>query len=132
MKQPFDGISQNVEYFAKEPRITTVKGWKNCSGADAAQIPDPENNQRLQEIFDRCAVSHQTIAYISVGQNDGGFAGWPEAPKMANYDPRARPWYKTAMAAAPGSTVRTVAYYWAPDDGVLVGTIRTFLVILWP
>ena len=45
---------------------------------------------------------------------------------MASYDPRVRPWYKTAMAAASGLTVRTGAYYWAPDDMVLVSTVRAF------
>ena len=124
MKQFFDGISQNVEYLAKDPRIVTAKGLKNYSSADAAQIPFPEINQRLLEIFDRFAKSHPTTAYLSQGLNDGGYATWPDVPQMANYDPRVRPWYKTAMAA-PGTTVRTDAYYWAPDDVSLIGTVRT-------
>nr|GFB50835.1 hypothetical protein [Tanacetum cinerariifolium] len=35
-----------------------------------------------------------------------------------------RPWYKAAIAA-PGTTVRTGAYYWAPDDVSLIGTVHT-------
>jgi methyl-accepting chemotaxis protein len=42
---------------------------------------------------------------------------------MASYDPRQRPWYKTAQAN-PGKTLRTEAYYWAGDDAVLVSTVR--------
>ncbi len=56
--------------------------------------------------------------------DDGGYASWPDDPKMAKYDPRVRPWYKAAMAA-PGTTVRTDAYYWAPDDVSLIGTVQT-------
>ncbi|EJL05212.1 MULTISPECIES: methyl-accepting chemotaxis protein [Pseudomonas] len=124
MKQFFDGISQNVEFFAKDPRIVAAKDLKNYSGADAAQIPLPENNKQLLEIFDRFAKSHPTTAYLSVGLADGGYASWPDDPKISNYDPRVRPWYKAAIAA-PGTNVRTDAYYWAPDDVSLIGIVHT-------
>uniref|UniRef100_UPI0030DB80BE methyl-accepting chemotaxis protein n=3 Tax=Pseudomonas TaxID=286 RepID=UPI0030DB80BE len=124
MKQFFDGISQNVEFIAKDPRIVAAKDLKNYSGADAAQIPLPENNKQLLEIFDRFAKSHPTTAYLSLGLADGGYASWPDDPKISNYDPRVRPWYKAAVAA-PGTTVRTDAYYWAPDDVSLIGIVHT-------
>ncbi|SDU89741.1 methyl-accepting chemotaxis sensory transducer with Cache sensor [Pseudomonas mucidolens] len=124
MKQFFDGISQNVEFFAKDPRIVTAKDLKIYSGADAAQIPLPENNKQLLEIFDRFAKTHPTTAYLSLGLADGGYASWPDDPKITNYDPRLRPWYKAAVAA-PGTTVRTDAYYWAPDDVSLIGIVHT-------
>ncbi|KKA05501.1 chemotaxis protein [Pseudomonas ogarae] len=124
MKQFFDGISQNVEFFAKDPRVIAAKGLKSYAGADAAQQPFPEINQQLLDIFERFAKSHPTTAYLSVGMEDGGYASWPDDPKMANYDPRVRPWYKAAMAA-PGTNVRTDAYYWAPDDVSLIGTVHT-------
>ncbi|SFB11400.1 methyl-accepting chemotaxis sensory transducer with Cache sensor [Pseudomonas sp. NFIX10] len=124
MKQFFDGISQNVEFFAKDPRIVAAKDLKNYSGADAAQIPLPEINKQLLEIFDRFAKSHPTTAYLSLGLADGGYASWPDDPKISNYDPRVRPWYKAAIAA-PGTTVRTDAYYWAPDDVSLIGIVHT-------
>ncbi|SEO57084.1 methyl-accepting chemotaxis protein [Pseudomonas sp. NFACC39-1] len=124
MKQFFDGISQNVEFFAKDPRIVAAKDLKNYSGADAAQIPLPENNKQLLDIFDRFAQSHPTTAYLSLGLADGGYASWPDDPKISNYDPRVRPWYKAAIAS-PGTTVRTDAYYWAPDDVSLIGIVHT-------
>ena len=124
MKQFFDAISQNVEFFAKDPRVIAAKGLKNYSSADAAQQPFPEINQQLLDIFEKFAKSHPTTAYLSVGMNDGGYASWPDDPKMANYDPRVRPWYKAAMAT-PGATARTNAYYWAPDDVSLIGTVQT-------
>ena len=124
IKQFFDGISQNVEYLAKDPRIVTARGLKNYSGADAPQIPLTETNQRLLEIFDGFAKTHPSTAYLSMGMSDGGYASWPNDPKIANYDPRQRPWYKAAMAA-PGTTVRTDAYYWAADDVSLIGTVHS-------
>lgn len=91
MRQFFDSISQSVEYIAKDPRIVTASGLKNYSSAEAAQIPFPEINQQLLGIFKRFAQSHPTTAYLSLGLNDGGYATWPDDPKMAKYDPRVRP-----------------------------------------
>ncbi|MBA1378079.1 methyl-accepting chemotaxis protein [Pseudomonas brassicacearum subsp. neoaurantiaca] len=124
MKQFFDGIMQNVEFFAKDPRIVAAKDLKNYSSADAAQIPLTENNKQLLAIFDQFAKSHPTTAYLSLGLADGGYASWPDDPKISNYDPRVRPWYKAAIAA-PGTTVKTDAYYWAPDDVSLIGIVHT-------
>ncbi|CAN1602453.1 methyl-accepting chemotaxis protein [Pseudomonas mediterranea] len=124
MKTFFDGISQNVEFFAKDPRIVAAKDLKNYSSADAAQTPLPETNKQILDIFDRFAKSHPTTAYLSVGLADGGYASWPDDPKISNYDPRVRPWYKTAIAS-PGVTARTDAYYWAPDDISLIGIVHT-------
>ena len=124
MKQFFDGISQNVEYIAKDPRVIAARHLKNYSGADAPQLPLTETNERLLEIFEGFAKTHPSTAYLSLGLSDGGYASWPNDPKIANYDPRQRPWYKAAMAA-PGTTVRTDAYYWAPDDVSLIGTVHS-------
>jgi methyl-accepting chemotaxis protein len=124
MTQFFDGISQNVEYIAKDPRIVLAKDLKSYIAADAAKLPLTETNHKLLDIFDGFAKSHPTTAYLSLGLSDGGYASWPDDPKISNYDPRQRPWYKAALAA-PGMTVRTGAYYWAPDDVSLIGTVHT-------
>ncbi|NWC37551.1 cache domain-containing protein, partial [Pseudomonas gingeri] len=94
------------------------------AGADAAQIPLTPTNKELLEIFDQFAKSHPSTAYLSLGLKDGGYASWPDDTKLNNYDPRVRPWYQAAIAA-PGKTVRTGAYYWAPDDVTLIGTVHT-------
>ncbi|OOV90584.1 chemotaxis protein [Pseudomonas sp. MF4836] len=124
MKQFFDGISQNVDYVAKDPRVVAAKDLKNYAGAEAAQIPLTQTNKELLAIFDQFAKSHPSTAYLSLGLSDGGYASWPDDTKLNNYDPRLRPWYKAAIAA-PGATVRTGAYYWAPDDVTLIGTVHT-------
>ena len=124
MKQFFDGISQNVDFVAKDPRVVAAKDLKCYAGADAAQIPLTPTNKELLEIFDQFAKSHPSTAYLSLGLKDGGYASWPDDTKLNNYDPRVRPWYQAAIAA-PGKTVRTGAYYWAPDDVTLIGTVHT-------
>ncbi|MBD1551188.1 methyl-accepting chemotaxis protein [Pseudomonas sp. C2L11] len=124
MQQFFDGISQNVDFLARDPRIAGVSDLKYYLGADAASLPLTPNNQAMLSIFDSFAKTHPSTAYLSVGLQDGGYASWPDDPKTASYAPRKRPWYEAAMAA-PGKTTRTGAYYWAPDDAVLIGTVHT-------
>ena len=120
----FDGISQNVEYLANQPLVKTADASvKSRVSADAAQIPDTEIDTKLFDLFAALAASHPAYSYVSYGLASGGYAFWPGDAKMSNYDPRIRPWYKTAMAN-PGKTVRTEAYYWAGDDAVLVSTVR--------
>ncbi|MEX3775334.1 methyl-accepting chemotaxis protein [Pseudomonas sp. MYb118] len=120
----FDGITQNVEYLANQPLVKAADASvKSHMSADAAQIPFTEIDTKLFDLFAALAASHPAYSYVSYGLSNGGYAFWPGDPKMANYDPRVRPWYKTAMAN-PGKTVRTEAYYWAGDDAVLVSTVR--------
>ncbi|MBK5538845.1 methyl-accepting chemotaxis protein [Pseudomonas sp. TH05] len=120
----FEGISQNVDYLASQPLVKSADASvKSRVGADAAQLPDGELDKQLFDLFASLAASHPAYSYVSYGLSSGGYAFWPGDPKMSNYDPRIRPWYKTAMAN-PGKTVRTAAYYWAGDDAVLVSTVR--------
>ncbi|MBV4539269.1 methyl-accepting chemotaxis protein [Pseudomonas sp. SWRI10] len=120
----FQGITQNVEYLASQPLIAEADGnVKKHLAADAAQIAPNDQDKTLFDFFSRLAKSHPDYAYVSYGLADGGYAFWPGDPKMANYDPRTRPWYQTAMAN-PGKTLRTAPYYWAGDDAVLVSTVR--------
>jgi methyl-accepting chemotaxis protein len=39
------------------------------------------------------------------------------------YDPRLRPWFQKALDAN-GEMARTNAYYWSPDDAVIVSTVK--------
>ncbi|MEN5240513.1 methyl-accepting chemotaxis protein [Pseudomonas sp. TWI923] len=120
----FQGITQNVDYLAAQPLVaTSADNVKKHISADAANIAPGEQDKVLFDLFSRLAQSHPDYAYVSYGLKDGGYAFWPGDPKMANYDPRTRPWYQAAMAN-PGKTLRTAPYYWAGDDAVLVSTVR--------
>lgn len=124
MRQFFDGTLQNVEQMATDPVYTTVGTLKDYTSADAASHPLPAATQQVIDAFARYGATHPAAAIISIGLEDGTYAKWPDDPKLASYDPRARPWYKAAMAT-PGKTVRTAAYYYDKDDVALVGTART-------
>ncbi|QHF03780.1 MULTISPECIES: methyl-accepting chemotaxis protein [Pseudomonas syringae group] len=118
----FDGITQNVNYIAAHPLVAGAgDDFRNYMGA--AATPQSENDRQATEFFASIAKAHPAYSYVSYGLINGSYVMTPEDPRMSNYDPRVRPWYKTAMANV-GKTVRSDAYYWAADDAVLVSTIR--------
>jgi methyl-accepting chemotaxis protein len=123
MRQFFDGTSQNVDQMSRETVYNSVESLKNYTTADAASQPLPAAAQQVIDAFARYGATHPAAAILSIGLEDGTYAKWPDDPKLANYDPRARPWYKAAMAS-PDKTVRTTAYYYDKDDVALVGTAR--------
>ncbi|WVV65046.1 methyl-accepting chemotaxis protein [Pseudomonas batumici] len=121
----FDGVSQNVEYLTNQPLIKNSDGAiKSYMSADAAQIALNEQDKQIYDLLEGMRQAHPAYSYVSYGVGNGGYASTPADPKLASYDPRVRPWYKTAIAN-PGKTLRTSAYYWAPDDAVMIGTVRT-------
>ncbi|MEW5714773.1 methyl-accepting chemotaxis protein [Pseudomonas sp. SB113] len=126
IRQFFDGTLQNVDQMATDPVYTSVETLKNYQPADAASQPMPAAAQAVIERFARFGATHPAAAILSVGLEDGTYVKWPDDPQLAKYDPRARPWYKAAMAS-PGKTVRTPAYYYDKDDVALVGTARALL-----
>ncbi len=121
----FEGISQNVDYLASQPLLKNADGsLKNYSGANAADIAQGEMDKEIFAFFDSMAASHPAYSYIIFGTSAGGYVSWPNDPKLANYDPRQRPWYQAAIAN-PGKTQRTAAYYWAAEDAVYVSTVHS-------
>jgi methyl-accepting chemotaxis protein len=122
----FEGIGQNVAYLAEHPQLQNIDAnLKRYLASDAAKMAMGDQDQQLFQLFAGLAKSHPAYAYLSLGTEDGGYVFWPGDPQLASYDPRTRPWYKTAMAQ-PGKTLRTDAYYWAADDVVLVSTVQSF------
>ncbi|SDS89394.1 methyl-accepting chemotaxis protein [Pseudomonas sp. Z003-0.4C(8344-21)] len=122
----FEGISQNVAYLAEHPQLQSIDAsLKRYLSSGAAQVSMGPQDQQLFKLFAGLAKAHPAYTYLSLGTEQGGYLFWPGDAQLANYDPRTRPWYKTAMAN-PGKTLRTEAYYWAADDVVLVSTVRSF------
>lgn len=126
MRQFFDATTQNVDQLSADPVYTSVSTLKQYTGTDAASQPMPAAAQQVIDQFARYGSTHPAAAILSIGLEDGSYAKWPDDPKLANYDPRTRPWYKAAMAS-PNKTVRTAAYYYDKDDVALVGTARALL-----
>ncbi|WP_285403290.1 methyl-accepting chemotaxis protein [Pseudomonas sp. MEJ086] len=122
MNQFFDAIAQNVEYFAKSPQIQNARDLKNYISPDAPQTPMTETGKELLQLFGQFASTHPTTAYLSLANVDGTYVSWPDDPNFNSYDPRVRPWYKSALDS-PGKVVRSPAY--AYQDEVLMATVRT-------
>lgn len=121
----FDGISQNVNYLASQPLIkNSDASLKTYMSANATEIPQGEMDKQVFALLQDLGASHPSYAYAIIGTSAGGYVSWPDDPKLANYDPRQRPWYKAAQAK-PGKPFRTEAYYWAQDDATYVSTVRT-------
>ena len=124
----FDEIEKNVDYLASHSAILDAEqGVKTHMQSPNSVKLDHANGSNTEKtafnLFDHFGKTHPGLAYIYMGNEQGGYIQWPEGEVTANYDPRVRPWYKTGKAAN-GKTVRTNAYYWAADDMVIVSTVK--------
>ncbi|MCF6436463.1 methyl-accepting chemotaxis protein [Pseudoalteromonas sp. MMG022] len=124
----FAEIEKNVDYLASHPKIlaarTQVKTYVNSSAATQLNsIQNHEVEKAAYQQFELFGQTHPGIAYIYMGNTEGGYIQWPQGEVNARYDPRTRPWYKTGELGG-GKTTRTDAYYWAPDDMVIVSTVK--------
>lgn len=124
----FSEIEKNVDYLASHPTILEAKQdvkthMQSPNAVKLAHMSGSDTEQAAYTLFDHFGDTHPGLAYIYMGNEQGGYIQWPEGEVTANYDPRKRPWYEAAKAA-DGSTVRTNAYYWAVDDLVIVSTVK--------
>ena len=128
MQVYFDAIDKNVHFLASHPLVTQADSSINdyLSSAEVVMTPDQAGGieQEIFELFDHFAATHPGLAYVYMGTAEGAYVQWPLGSVSARYDPRQRPWYQAAMAQ-PDAPVRTAAYYWEPDDAVIVSTVMS-------
>ncbi|MCB6182042.1 methyl-accepting chemotaxis protein [Leeia sp. TBRC 13508] len=126
--QYFNDIGENVRFFAKHPNVHSMDGSVTKYLDNPGNEMTPDTNGGVEsdifKLFDQFGSTHPAYAYIYTGNKEGGFIQWPKGKVMKNYDPRKRPWYESAMKE-PGKLVMTEAYYWAPDDAVIVSTVQS-------
>lgn len=77
-------------------RILLVESAAQSIGSDDAEA-------RVAELLEQKALA-STFMFSYLGGQDGSFLMRPAEEMPADYDPRARPWYKDAIAAG-GSTL---------------------------
>ena len=125
----FKEIEKNVSYLTSKSaltsastNITTYMGTTSATHMTA--LSNGSQEQSVYNAFEQFGNSHQGISYIYFGNQQGGYVQWPQGSIDAGYDPRNRPWYQTGQQSN-GNTLRTNAYYWAPDDAVIVSTVKT-------
>jgi len=124
----FAEIEKNVDYLSSHPQVLDAKSdvqtyLQSDSKVKLDHINGSNTERLVFDLFDHFAKTHPGLAYVYMGNEQGGYVQWPAGEVTANYDPRVRPWYKRAKAAN-GNTVRTNAYYWALDDLVIVSTVK--------
>lgn len=123
----FEEISKDVVYIANHPDVVVassgIQSYMNTTSA--SQMTPDENDvieQKVFSLFEQFGDSHEGISYIYMGNQEGGYTQWPKGSVGAQYDPRPRPWFTTGSQAI-NQPVRTQAYYWEPDDAVIVSTV---------
>ncbi|REL30097.1 methyl-accepting chemotaxis protein [Thalassotalea euphylliae] len=125
----FKEIAKNVIYltenqFVKNASQDITRYLENTQSTEMTPRQNSELEQQIFADFDSFGASHEGISYIYLGNQAGGYLQWPIGSIGANYDPRPRPWYQRGLQGN-GEAVRTNAYYWEPDDAVIVSTVRT-------
>ncbi|MEY8252095.1 MAG: methyl-accepting chemotaxis protein [Colwellia sp.] len=125
----FAEIENNVNYLSQHNTViagdTDIATYLN--NTDLVTATPTKNNKIEAEIFNlfsEFGLSHPSIAYIYMGNNQGGYTQWPNGKVAAKYDPRVRPWFQTGKHANE-KAARTNAYYWEPDDTVIVSTVKS-------
>ncbi|MDE1224660.1 methyl-accepting chemotaxis protein [Vibrio aestuarianus] len=125
----FSGIEQNVKMLANSPSLQKVDSsiTQYIDKQSVTMTPDQNGivERGIYQQLDLMGKSHKGYAYVYMGTREGGYIQWPTGKASNNYDPRVRPWYKTAMSN-PGEIKRTQAYYWEPDDATIVSNVLSF------
>ena len=127
----FAEIAKNVTYLASHPDViaarTDVEAYfDKTTATELTSMQNSLTEQQAYSVFELFGTTHDGIAYIYMGNTEGGYIQWPQGEVNGGYDPRKRPWYQTAELAN-GDAVRTNAYYWPPDDMVIVSTAKAIM-----
>jgi methyl-accepting chemotaxis protein len=129
LTQYFEQIRQNVTYIAEhETTRSSLPNITNYSDSASENEIKFENmssqEQSVYAIYLDFSRTHPELAYLYIGTSEGGYLQWPAGKLGANYDPRTRPWYKAGQATNTTPKL-TEAYYWEPDDAVIISMVRT-------
>lgn len=124
----FDEVAKNVNFLAtNKESIDAGRNLETFLDTTSSQMINYDNMtptaQAVFKLFSHFGETHPGLAYVYMGNEEGGYMQWPKGKVSAGYDPRGRPWYKAAKESGAQPT-RTNAYYWSEDDLVLVSTVR--------
>jgi signal transduction histidine kinase/ActR/RegA family two-component response regulator len=124
----FEQVEQNLNFLSNFESIRQALGEApRYMNSRSRQMLAPNSlsgpSAEAYDIFERFAADHPDLAYIYMGDAQGGYLQWPAAGITENYDPRVRPWYRQAIEAN-GNPVLTNAYYWAADDATTFSTVK--------
>ena len=123
-----NAISEDLESYLHEMGDVTANNIQNwlsgrillVESAAQAIVRDSEP-AKVTSLLEQKALT-STFSYSYLGTENGEFFMRPDAEMPTDYDPRARPWYKDAMAA--GGTTLTEPYVDAATKTLII-TIAT-------
>ncbi len=106
--QLIDSIDKNsvntVNLLSTDPNVNSI-------------LASPDSSTWLRKTFQGYTSSNKDIAAVYMATNTGKILLEPDSPLPDGYDPRAREWYKSAIAK-PDEVVLTDAYEDATQKGV--------------
>ncbi|WP_163349576.1 methyl-accepting chemotaxis protein [Desulfovibrio sp. JC010] len=103
-----ESLGNNLNLVQDKSLDAVKREWMNDQGKAAF------------DLMERMVKSHKAYDFAFYGMEDGGFNMYPEDGMPSGYDPRARPWYTEALAAANDTSV-SKAY--KSTTGVAVSSI---------
>ncbi|MDC8832263.1 hybrid sensor histidine kinase/response regulator [Alteromonas gilva] len=123
----FSQVENDLLLLQQEPVIKQSLGaLPQYADKPATQIYVPADNPATQQLYSRFKLLKDIksdLAYVYLGDEQGGYIQYPPERVPAGYDPRKRPWY-IAASQASGKTVRTRAYYWQVANKAVISTVR--------
>ncbi|WP_368658738.1 methyl-accepting chemotaxis protein [Metabacillus halosaccharovorans] len=127
----FDTIKENVNLLATNPIIqsadSSITSYIDVEGEGNIDMTPSANGEREKAIFDvfsQFSASHPSAAFVYMATANGGYVQFPEGATTPGFDPRERPWYKTAIEN-PGKVKMTSAYAANGSDGIIVSNVQT-------
>lgn len=122
----FKQINDNNSFLASSVNVTKVDesilALFNMSKDESPkkyskEIPGLESN--IYNEFETYGKTHQDSSYVYLGTKWGGYIQWPDGLIINNYDPRVRPWYRSALAK-PNEVVISEPYISADETKSLI------------
>lgn len=125
----FKEIENNVHFLSQHPSVLSAKEnvkfyMQETNKLKLTHTQNSKTEAMAYQLYADFGNTHPDLKYVYMGNEEGGYIQWPEGNVSANYDPRVRPWYRTAIEAK-GEPVQTDAYYWAEDNAVLISTVKS-------
>ena len=120
----------NAEFISLNPAVRESLGnTPNLTLDKSIEIIDVKTlsdvSKQAYDFFGRVMKTHPSYSYVYTGFEDGGFNQNPVSTLPKGYDPRARPWYKEAVAASKDTSF-SKAYQSSTGDPVSTVTAKIY------
>jgi signal transduction histidine kinase/CheY-like chemotaxis protein len=124
----FEQVEKDVRYLSGLRPIRDALGnMPRYLASPAGRMVDPATfgaeAAGLYDLFLEFVNGRPDVAYVYLGDDEGGYLQWPLGAITEGYDPQVRPWYQAALGA-DGNPKLTNAYYWAADDAVTFSMVK--------